>query len=163
MCYWWVNIDSCNGWIGAKPLPEPMVTQITDAYMHYLSRWVMLSFPWPRWQGRCRWQLWEHFHERKPLSFGKSSVAYLSMRPRWLIIHHRLRYWLGAELVTRHYLNQWWQFLDAYMCHLAKWSLLAKTAQTSSLNGLQTNPVTYIISVAVFFIEFDIQQSDQFI
>ena len=64
-----------------------------------------------------------------PFSWMKSFVFWLKfhqslfLRVQLTIIQHWFRQWLGAELVTSHYLNQWltW-FTDAYMRHKGEMS-----------------------------------------
>ena len=61
----------------------------------------------------------------------------LSLRVQLTIFQHWLRYWLGADQATSHYLSQWW--LDyAYMHHSASMSQSINQLWTDKFADRQT-------------------------
>ena len=96
---------------GNKPLSESMLIQINvPIWHHHCHNELTLLTHW----GRDKMDAISQTTFSCAFSLMKIAVFWLNFhwnmfaRVQLTIIQHWLRWWLGADQVTSHYLNQWW-------------------------------------------------------
>ena len=88
------------------PLPNIFTQDILPVLKH-LERAICPPF--------CRL----HFHTRflmKMFKFRLVLKIILFLKDQLIISHHWIRWWLGTEQATSHYLHQWWLSLLKHIC-----------------------------------------------